>query len=286
MAEAHAAGRPATASKQGGRGAHLSLQPSSSRRRRVPAGQRGPWRRGRGGALVPGHAQLHDPLGGLGGVPALLHQPRHLRLGQPHPQPHRAVRAHLHGRRRLAVLRGRCVAGSRGEARGRRRHDGGHVRHRAPGQHQALETLPGAHVQRAGPRLPRRARVVVANGGAGASGAAWDLDEEVELPGLEGRVAVERTGAHAEPAHLLGLQQLVARVAAQRGARRGGGLVPERCAVHRHHLRRAPAAGKSVAHGGAARRGARAAGLFRSSGEVGARARVLRLRARSLGRWG
>jgi hypothetical protein len=263
------------------RPAHLFLQ-ARARRRRVPAGQRGAQRRSRrrrrrrGGALVPGHAQLHDPLGGLRGVPALLHQPRHLGLGQPHPQPHGAVRAHLHGRRRLRRPRG---GAGRGEARGRGRHDGRHVRHGAPGQHQALEALPGAHVQRARPRLARRARVVAAR----RRGAARDLDEEVELPGLERRVAVERARAHAEPAHLLGLEQLVARVAAQRGARRGGGLVPERRAVHRHHLGRAPAAGESVAHGGA-----RAGVLFRFLGRGGgARARGLVLQAEELGGgWG
>jgi len=60
-----------------------------------------------------------------------------------------------------------------------------------------------------------------------AAAAARDLDEEVELPGLERRVVVDRPCAHAEPAHLLGLEQLVPRVAARRGARRGG--APCRC---------------------------------------------------------
>jgi hypothetical protein len=203
--------------------AHLFLQ---RRRRVVLAGhQRGGRRRRRGddALLVPGHAQLHDPLGGLGGVPALLHQPRHVGLGQAHAQPHRAVGAHLHGRRR--------------------RQDGRHVRDGAPGQHQALQALAGAHAQRARPRLARRARVVVAGAAAG------DLHQEVELPGLERRVAVQRARAHAQPPHLLRLQELVARVAAQRRARRRGGLVAERGAVHRHHLGRAPPARQSVAHG-------------------------------------
>ncbi|NP_001183436.1 uncharacterized protein LOC100501866 [Zea mays] len=223
---------------------HLFLQRRrwSRRRRRVLAGHQRGGRRRCDDALVPGHAQLHDPLGGLGGVPALLHQPRHVGLGQAHAQPHRAVGAHLHGRRRRRRRR------RGGEARGGgRRQDGRHVRDGAPGQHQALQALAGAHAQRARPRLARRARVVAVPGAA-----AGDLHQEVELPGLERRVAVQRARAHAQPPHLLRLQELVARVAAQRRARRRGGLVAERGAVHRHHLGRAPPARQSVAHGAVA----------------------------------
>ncbi|BAT05534.1 Os08g0429225, partial [Oryza sativa Japonica Group] len=91
--------------------------------------------------------------------------------------------------------------------------------------------------KRARPRPPRRA------------GEARELDEEVELAGLERRVGVERPRAHPEAPDLLRLQDLVARVVAQRRRRRRRRPVLVRRPVHRHHPRRPPPpAGDRVAH--------------------------------------
>ncbi|RCV31162.1 hypothetical protein SETIT_6G155000v2 [Setaria italica] len=114
----------------------------------------------------------------------------------------------LHGRRRRA----------RGGRRRRQRRR--HVRRRPPRQHQALQPLPGAVGERAGPRALGGAPPRV--GGGGGGGQPGDLDEEVELPGLERCVRVERARADAEAAHLVGLEEVVARVATQRVGGGGG----------------------------------------------------------------
>ena len=150
-----------------------------------------------GGGAVPGlvplDAELHDPLGGLGSVAAALDEALDVGLGEAHPEPHgAAVPGSLHGRQQQR----------------RRRH----VRRRPPRQHEALEPLPGAVAERARPRPLRR-----------AAAQPRELDEEVEPAGLERRVRVERARAHAEAAHLLRVQQAVARVVAQRVPAAAGG---------------------------------------------------------------
>jgi hypothetical protein len=185
---------------------------------------------GRGGRgpvaalLVAGDAELHDPLGGVGGVAAVVDEALDVGLGEADAQ-----------------AQGAAVADGR-----RRRHVG----RRPPRQHQALQPLPGpgaAVVERAGPRALRRPGPAMVVGGRRRR---RQLHQEVELPGLERRVRVQRPRAQAQSPHLLRLQQVVAlaRVLAQRVPGRRGGAVLVRGAVHRHHPRPPPLPADGVAH--------------------------------------
>jgi hypothetical protein len=189
---------------------------------RAPLGrpQYPPLRRGRAAAGV-GRAQLHDPGGGLGAVPALGHELLDLGLGQAHPEPDGPA------------------LGGRGERRRRRR--GGRGREGEVGggparEHERLEPLPRADVERAGPRPARR------------GGRPGQRDEEVEPARAELRVVRERAGADAQQLHLLGLEELEPRVVAQHRARERRRLHAERRAVQLHDLGALPPAADAVAH--------------------------------------
>ncbi|OAY66133.1 hypothetical protein ACMD2_05883 [Ananas comosus] len=193
-----------------------------------PLGFRVP-RRG-DGVGTRGDAELHDPLGGLRRVPALLHELGDLRLGEPQLDPHGA---RVGGGARLG-------GDDRGGGAGPRE---GHVGGGASREHEALEALPCADAERPGPGAARRGVAVVGFGvGAG------EVDEEVELPRLERGVGVEGSGAESDALDLLGLEHGESRVVSERvqGLRRR--LQPQRRPVDHHHLRRAPLPPYAVPH--------------------------------------
>jgi hypothetical protein len=206
-------------------------------RRREPGAPVGRLReRGGGGASAPvrsgheprgpvgrgGGAELHDPGSGVGGVAALGHEPVDLRLGQAHPE-----------------ADGPAALGGRGERGRRRRARGGgegEVGGGAAREHERLEPLPRADVERAGPGAARR------------GGRPGQRDEEVEAARAELRVVRQRPGADAQQLHLLRLEQLEPRVVAQHRARGRRRLHAERRAVQLHHLGALAPPADAVAH--------------------------------------
>jgi hypothetical protein len=183
-----------------------------------------PLRRGSAAAGVGG-AELHDTGGGLGAVAALAHELLDLRLGQAHLEldgPAAALGAG-DGERR----------GRRGGGRGGRE---GEVGGGAAREHERLEPLPRADVERAGPGAARR------------DGGPRQRDEEVEPAGAERRVVRQRPRAHAVQLHLLRVEQLEPRVVAQHRARERRRLNAERRAVQLHHLGALAPPADAVAH--------------------------------------
>lgn len=153
-------------------------------------------RRRLGRVAIFGQAEPHDLFGRLRRVLALLHELRHLSLWQPHAEADRAIGRRL-GEREIG--------------------DG------SAGEHEALQALLGAHVERPGP-------------GAPLVREAGKLYKKVELPRPEGSLGLQRPGPEAQLLDLLGIEDAVARVIPENTPSGGRGLETERGPVYLHHL--------------------------------------------------
>lgn len=164
------------------------------------------------------HTQLHDLVGGLRSVPAVLHQLLHLNLGQPHPKADRPI---------LGLLDvHRAPTGER------------QIRHRAAGEPEALQPFLGAHLELPGPGPPWRS----------SAPELGELNEKVELPSLELRIRVKRPGPEGEALDLVGFEEGVARVVSEHGNRLSRRLHLERGTIYLHDLGSLLPPTQSIAH--------------------------------------